>query len=93
MIRNISDEEARHMVELLKKKSVLIKNFSHKLEKYRISDKDRKKYQNLVYHLVYQPLFGAKKNPNFLIYKELGFLGCGPTWARTRDQLIMSQLL
>lgn len=37
MIRNISDEEARHMVELLKKKSVLIKNFSHKLEKYRIS--------------------------------------------------------
>ena len=27
MIRNISDEEARHMVELLKKKSVLIKNF------------------------------------------------------------------
>ena len=37
MIRNISYEEARHMVELLKKKSVLIKNFSHKLEKYRIS--------------------------------------------------------
>ena len=37
MIRNISDEEARHMVELFKKKSVLIKNFSHKLEKYRIS--------------------------------------------------------
>ena len=37
MIRNISDEQARHMVELLKKKSVLIKNFSHKLEKYRIS--------------------------------------------------------
>ena len=37
MIRNITDEQARHMVELLKKKSVLIKNFSHKLEKYRIS--------------------------------------------------------
>ena len=37
MIENISKEEARHMVELLKKKSVLIKNFSHKLEKYRIS--------------------------------------------------------
>jgi len=37
MIRNISDEEARHMIELLKKKSVLIKNFSHKIEKYRLS--------------------------------------------------------
>ena len=43
MIRNITDEQAKHMVELLKKKSVLIKNFSHKLEKYRIS-KERKMY-------------------------------------------------
>jgi len=31
------------MVELLKKKSVLIKNLSHKLEKYRISG-DREMY-------------------------------------------------
>jgi len=46
MIRNISDEEARHMVELLKKKSVLIKNFSHKLEKYRISG-DREMYDKI----------------------------------------------
>ena len=37
------DEQARHMVELLKKKSVLIKNFSNKLEKYRISA-DRETY-------------------------------------------------
>ena len=37
MKEKITDEQARHMVELLKKKSVLIKNFSHKLEKYRIS--------------------------------------------------------
>ena len=37
MIENIADEQARHMVDMLKKKSVLIKNFSHKLEKYRIS--------------------------------------------------------
>ena len=37
MLRNITEEQAKHMVELLKKKSVLIKNFSHKLEKYRIS--------------------------------------------------------
>ena len=43
MIRNKTDEQSRHMVELLKKKSVLIKNFSHKLEKYRISD-DRETY-------------------------------------------------
>ena len=43
MIRNITDEQARHMVEILKKKSVLIKNFSHKLEKYRTSG-DRETY-------------------------------------------------
>ena len=43
MIENISDEEARHMVELLKKKSILVKNFSDKLEKYRISG-DRETY-------------------------------------------------
>ena len=46
MIRNITDEQARHMVELLKKKSVLIKNFSHKLEKYRISG-DREMYDKM----------------------------------------------
>ena len=44
MIRNITDEQARHLVEILKKKSVLIKNFSHKLEKYRISE-DREAYK------------------------------------------------
>ena len=43
MIENISNEEARHMVELLKKKSILVKNFSDKLEKYRISG-DRETY-------------------------------------------------
>jgi len=43
MIENISDEEARHMVELLKKKSILVKNFSDKLEKYRTSG-DREIY-------------------------------------------------
>ena len=46
MIRNITDEQARHLVELLKKKSVLIKNFSHKLEKYRISG-DREMYDKM----------------------------------------------
>ena len=40
----LTDEQARHMVELLKKKSVLIKNFSHKLEKHRISG-DRETYK------------------------------------------------
>jgi hypothetical protein len=43
MIENISDEEAKHMVELLKKKSILVKNFSDKLEKYRTSG-DRETY-------------------------------------------------
>jgi len=47
----LTDEQARHIVELLKKKSVLIKNFSHKLEKYRISgDRDNynKKFKELL---------------------------------------------
>lgn len=44
MIRNITDEQAKHMAEILKKKSILIKNFSHKLEKYRISG-DREAYK------------------------------------------------
>ena len=43
MIKNITDEQAKHMVELLKKKSILVKNFSDKLEKYRISG-DRETY-------------------------------------------------
>ena len=43
MIRNITDEQARHMVDILKKKSELIKNFYHKIEKYRISG-DREAY-------------------------------------------------
>ena len=42
----LTDEQARHMVELLKKKFVLIKNFSHKLEKYRISG-DREMYDKM----------------------------------------------
>ena len=42
----LTNEQARHMVELLKKKSVLIKNFSHKLEKYRISG-DRETYDKM----------------------------------------------
>ena len=42
----LTDEQARHMVELLKKKSVLIKNFSHKLEKYRISG-EREMYDKM----------------------------------------------
>ena len=43
MIENISKEESRHMIELLTKKSILVKNFSDKLEKYRISG-DRETY-------------------------------------------------
>ena len=43
MIENISKEEEKHMIELLTKKSILVKNFSDKLEKYRISG-DREMY-------------------------------------------------
>ena len=43
MLRNITDEQARHMVDILKKKSELIKNFYHKIEKYRVS-RDRETY-------------------------------------------------
>ena len=43
MIRNITEVQARHMVDILKKKSELIKNFYHKIEKYRISG-DREAY-------------------------------------------------
>jgi hypothetical protein len=39
----LTDEQARHMVAILKKKSELIKNFYHKIEKYRISG-DRETY-------------------------------------------------
>ena len=39
----LTDEQSRLVVEILKKKSVLIKNFYHKLEKYRISG-DREIY-------------------------------------------------
>ena len=51
MKEKITDEQAKHMLELLKKKSVLIKNFSHKLEKYRIS-KDRKMYDKMFKELL-----------------------------------------
>jgi len=47
MIRNITDEQARHMVELFKEEvylDYLIKNFSHKLEKYRMSG-DKKTFK------------------------------------------------
>jgi hypothetical protein len=51
MKEKITDEQARHMVDILKKKSELIKNFYHKIEKYRISgDKEtyKKKFKELL---------------------------------------------
>ena len=44
MKRNITDEQARHLVDMLKKKSELIKNFYHKIEKYRLSG-DKQTYK------------------------------------------------
>ena len=43
MIENLTEEQAKHMIDILKKKSELIKNFYHKIEKYRISG-DRETY-------------------------------------------------
>ena len=51
MLRNITDEQARHMVDILKKKSELIKNFYHKIEKYRIS-RDRETYNKKLKELL-----------------------------------------
>ena len=51
MIRNITDEQARHLVDILKKKSELIKNFYHKIEKYRLlGDREthNKKFKELL---------------------------------------------
>ena len=47
----LTDEQARHMVELLKKKSVLIKNFSHKIEEYRLSG-DKQTYKRKLRELL-----------------------------------------
>jgi len=47
----LTDEQARHMVDMLKKKSILIKNFSHKLNKYRISG-DREMYDKMFKELL-----------------------------------------
>ena len=44
MKEKITDEQARHMVDVLKKKSELIKNFYYKIDKYRISG-DRETYR------------------------------------------------
>ena len=44
MIRNITDEQGRHMVDMLKKKLELINNFYHKIEKYRLSG-DKQTYK------------------------------------------------
>jgi hypothetical protein len=44
MKEKITDEQARHKVDVLKKKSELIKNFYHKIEKYRLSG-DRETYR------------------------------------------------
>ena len=44
MKEKITDEQARYMVDILKQKSELIKNFYYKIDKYRISG-DRETYR------------------------------------------------
>ena len=47
----LTDEKARHMVDILKKKSGLIKNFYHKIEKYRLSG-DKETYKRKLRELL-----------------------------------------
>ena len=47
MKRNITDEQTIHMLDILKKKSDLIKNFYHKIERYRLSG-DKLKLRELL---------------------------------------------
>ena len=51
MKEKITEEQARHMVDILKKKSELNKNFYHKIEKYRIS-RDRETYRKMFKELL-----------------------------------------
>jgi len=51
MIRNITDEQGRHIVDILKKKTELIKNFYHKTEKYRLSG-DKQTYKRKLRELL-----------------------------------------
>ena len=51
MKEKITDEQARHMVDMLKEKSELIKNFYHKIEKYRLSG-DKQTYKRKLRELL-----------------------------------------
>ena len=51
MKEKITDEQAKHMLELLTKKSILVKNLSDKLEKYLISG-DREMYDKIFKELL-----------------------------------------
>ena len=51
MKEKITDEQSIHMVDILKKKSELIENFYHKIEKYRISG-DRETYDRMFKELL-----------------------------------------
>ena len=51
MKEKITEEQARHMVDILKKKSELIKNFYHKIDKYRLSG-DEQNYKRKLRELL-----------------------------------------
>ena len=62
MKEKITDEQVRHMVDILKKKSELIKNFYHKIEKYRLSG-DEQAYKRKLRELLEKEeikLYGKK---------------------------------
>ena len=48
MKEKITDEQARHMVDMLKKKSELIKNFYHRIEKYKLDTPSPLEFENTI---------------------------------------------
>ena len=59
MKEKITDEQARHMVDMLKKKSELIKNFYHKIKKYRLSG-DKQTYKRKLLEKEEVKVYGKK---------------------------------
>ena len=58
----LTDKQTKHMVDMQKKKSELIKNFYHKIEKYRLSG-DKQTYKRKLRELLEKEeikLYGKK---------------------------------
>ena len=55
----LTDEQSRHMIDILKKKSELIKNFYHKIKKYRLSG-DKQTYKRKLLEKEEVKVYGKK---------------------------------